>query len=243
MSLQSGTACCYRIPLTDPCALTERDSSGCRRRDSVVWRHPGEGPSLWGLPPSGTNSPQDFVNFRTSEPFAASSKLTYLSALDWHLPWQLPLDIPSHLQNAAQWTGRTRKPVRHLILFLCPIMHLLEIGRGKLPLMNGVMSLRRLMESLELHPKRSGGAVGGLLGAWMASGQFKPIPQIILELPPAEQQRLYKDVCAIIQNLDWTDIAQLTAFVMASGSLQEKLLGVLTSYIINELRGEIQYGN
>ncbi|XP_058010779.1 protein C19orf12 homolog isoform X3 [Ahaetulla prasina] len=88
-----------------------------------------------------------------------------------------------------------------------------------------------------------GGAVGGLLGAWMASGQFKPIPQIILELPPAEQQRLYKDVCAIIQNLDWTDIAQLTAFVMASGSLQEKLLGVLTSYIINELRGEIQYGN
>ncbi|XP_058010785.1 protein C19orf12 homolog [Ahaetulla prasina] len=88
-----------------------------------------------------------------------------------------------------------------------------------------------------------GGAVGGLLGAWMASGQFKPVPQIILELPPAEQQRLYKDVCAIIQNLDWTDVAQFKAFVMASDSLQEKLLGVLTSYIINELQGKIQYGN
>ncbi|XP_070809046.1 protein C19orf12 homolog isoform X2 [Pituophis catenifer annectens] len=88
-----------------------------------------------------------------------------------------------------------------------------------------------------------GGAIGGLLGAWMTSGQFKPIPQIILELPPVEQQRLYENVCAIIQNLDWTDVAQLTALVMANGALQEKLLGVLTSYITNELRGEIQYGN
>ncbi|XP_058010786.1 protein C19orf12 homolog [Ahaetulla prasina] len=87
-----------------------------------------------------------------------------------------------------------------------------------------------------------GGTIGGLLGAWMASGKFKPVPQIILDLPPVEQQRLYKDVCAIIQNLDRTDIAQLTAFVMASGSLQEKLLGVLTSYITKELRGKIQYG-
>ncbi|XP_070809045.1 protein C19orf12 homolog isoform X1 [Pituophis catenifer annectens] len=77
----------------------------------------------------------------------------------------------------------------------------------------------------------------------MTSGQFKPIPQIILELPPVEQQRLYENVCAIIQNLDWTDVAQLTALVMANGALQEKLLGVLTSYITNELRGEIQYGN
>ncbi|ETE69413.1 hypothetical protein L345_04776, partial [Ophiophagus hannah] len=88
-----------------------------------------------------------------------------------------------------------------------------------------------------------GGAIGGLLGAWMTSGQFKPIPQIILELPPVEQQRLYENVCAIIQNLDWTDVAQLTALVMANGALQEKLLGVLTNYITTELRGEIQYGN
>ncbi|XP_039183422.1 protein C19orf12 homolog [Crotalus tigris] len=88
-----------------------------------------------------------------------------------------------------------------------------------------------------------GGAVGGLLGAWMTSGQFKPIPQIILELPPVEQQRLYTNVCAIIQNLDWTDLAQLTALVMSNGALQEKLLGVLTNYITTELKGEIQYGN
>ncbi|XP_006887890.1 PREDICTED: protein C19orf12 homolog [Elephantulus edwardii] len=44
-----------------------------------------------------------------------------------------------------------------------------------------------------------GGAVGGLLGAWMTSGQFKPIPQIIMELPPAEQQKLFNEASAIIR--------------------------------------------
>ncbi|KAL8194904.1 UNVERIFIED_CONTAM: hypothetical protein K2H54_038830 [Gekko kuhli] len=45
----------------------------------------------------------------------------------------------------------------------------------------------------------------------MTSGQFRPIPQIIMELPPVEQQRLYDDAYAVIGNLDWTDLAQLTA--------------------------------
>uniref|UniRef100_A0A8C2PAK3 Glycine zipper domain-containing protein n=1 Tax=Capra hircus TaxID=9925 RepID=A0A8C2PAK3_CAPHI len=36
-----------------------------------------------------------------------------------------------------------------------------------------------------------GGAVGGLLGAWMTSGKFKPVPQIIMELPADEQERLF----------------------------------------------------
>ncbi|KAJ7311904.1 hypothetical protein JRQ81_006222 [Phrynocephalus forsythii] len=87
-----------------------------------------------------------------------------------------------------------------------------------------------------------GGAVGGLLGAWMTSGQFKPIPQIILELPPVEQQRLYDRAYAIISHLEWTDAAQLIALVMANATVQERLLAMLTSYIANELKAEIQYG-
>lgn len=88
-----------------------------------------------------------------------------------------------------------------------------------------------------------GGAVGGLLGAWMTSGQFKPIPQILMELPPVEQQRLYDDAYAIIRNLDWTDMAQLTALVMGNTAVQQKLLGVLMNYLTNELRAEIRYGD
>ncbi|KAK2088091.1 hypothetical protein P7K49_033998 [Saguinus oedipus] len=85
------------------------------------------------------------------------------------------------------------------------------------------------------------GAVGGLLGAWMTSGQFKPIPQIIMELPPAEQQRLFNEATAIIRHLEWTDAVQLTALVMGSEALQQQLLAMLVNYVTKELRAEIQY--
>ncbi|KAG8510042.1 Protein C19orf12 [Galemys pyrenaicus] len=86
-----------------------------------------------------------------------------------------------------------------------------------------------------------GGAVGGLLGAWMTSGQFKPVPQIIMELPPSEQQKLVNEATAIIRHLDWTDAVQLTALVMGSEVLQQQLLGMLVSYVNKELRAEVQY--
>ncbi|GAB0195579.1 protein C19orf12 homolog [Grus americana] len=87
-----------------------------------------------------------------------------------------------------------------------------------------------------------GGAFGGLLGAWLTSGQFRPVPQILLELPPAEQQKLYDEAIVILRRLDWTDIAQLTALVMGNASLQQKLTAVLINYFSKELRAEIQYG-
>uniref|UniRef100_A0A674KFF5 Uncharacterized protein n=2 Tax=Emydidae TaxID=8476 RepID=A0A674KFF5_9SAUR len=97
---------------------------------------------------------------------------------------------------------------------------------------------------MQADPKElKGGAVGGLFGAWMTAGQFKPIPQIILELPPAEQQKLYDDAFAIIRNLDWTDAAQLTALVMGNAALQQKLAAVLINYLSHELRAEIRYGD
>ncbi|KAM6064747.1 protein C19orf12-like [Theristicus caerulescens] len=86
-----------------------------------------------------------------------------------------------------------------------------------------------------------GGAVGGLLGAWMTSGQFRPVPQILLELPPAEQQKLCDEAIAILSHLDWTDIVQLTALVTGNASLQQKLTAVLINYLSKELRADIRY--
>ncbi|NXU75241.1 CS012 protein, partial [Oreotrochilus melanogaster] len=86
-----------------------------------------------------------------------------------------------------------------------------------------------------------GGAFGGLLGAWMTTGQFRPVPQILMELPPTEQQKLYDEAMVILRNLDWTDIAQLTALVMGSASVQQQLTAMLVNYLSRELRAEIQY--
>uniref|UniRef100_A0AC11BUC9 Chromosome 19 open reading frame 12 n=1 Tax=Ovis aries TaxID=9940 RepID=A0AC11BUC9_SHEEP len=93
----------------------------------------------------------------------------------------------------------------------------------------------------QCHWSTHGGAVGGLLGAWMTSGQFKPVPQILMELPPAEQQKLFNEATAIIRHLEWTDAVQLTMLVMGSEALQKQLLAMLANYVTRELRGEVQY--
>ncbi|NP_001004911.1 protein C19orf12 homolog [Xenopus tropicalis] len=88
-----------------------------------------------------------------------------------------------------------------------------------------------------------GGAVGGAMGAWMTSGQFKPIPQIIMELPPVQQQRLCDDIYTIVRTLDWTDATQLIMLVMGNDSLKQKVVAALINYMTKELQAEIQYGD
>ncbi|XP_063294752.1 protein C19orf12 homolog [Pelobates fuscus] len=89
----------------------------------------------------------------------------------------------------------------------------------------------------------AGGAVGGLVGAWMTSGQFQPIPQILMELPPVKQQDLCDRVFAIIRNLDWTDATHLIMLVSGNAALQQKVAALLINYVTQELRAEIQYGD
>ncbi|XP_074695646.1 protein C19orf12 homolog [Strix aluco] len=86
-----------------------------------------------------------------------------------------------------------------------------------------------------------GGAVGGLLGARMSSGQFKPVPQILWQLPPAEQKKLYNKAVVVLSRLHWTDIAELTTLVMEDMCLLENLTAVLINYLSKELGAKIQY--
>ncbi|XP_026767379.3 protein C19orf12 homolog [Pangasianodon hypophthalmus] len=76
-----------------------------------------------------------------------------------------------------------------------------------------------------------GGAVGGLLGWGMTSGQFKPVPQILMELPPQQQRKLYSDVMAVLGSLDWTDAVQLIALVMGNSSMQERVITAILTYL------------
>ncbi|XP_023285419.1 protein C19orf12 homolog [Seriola lalandi dorsalis] len=86
-----------------------------------------------------------------------------------------------------------------------------------------------------------GGAVGGLLGSWMTSGQFRPLPQILMELPPNQQKKLCDDIMAVLGNLNWTDAAQLIALVMGNATLQQQVTAALLNYISKELRAEVRY--
>lgn len=74
----------------------------------------------------------------------------------------------------------------------------------------------------------------------MTSGQFKPVAQLILELTPLQQQQLYNDIYAIIRNLDWSNVGQLTALVMGSEGIQQKLLAVMESCLAKEFGAQMQ---
>uniref|UniRef100_A0A8C6SSB5 Chromosome 19 open reading frame 12 n=1 Tax=Neogobius melanostomus TaxID=47308 RepID=A0A8C6SSB5_9GOBI len=78
---------------------------------------------------------------------------------------------------------------------------------------------------------------------WWTSGQFRPLPQILMELPDAQKDKLYKDVTAVLANLDWTDAAQLIALVMGNSTLQQQVTAALLNYVSKELRAEVQYGD
>ncbi|XP_054567059.1 protein C19orf12 homolog [Eptesicus fuscus] len=80
-----------------------------------------------------------------------------------------------------------------------------------------------------------GGAVGGLIGAYMSWGKFKSVPQMLKELPPAEKEKLRCQVSDILTDLKWTDIKELTKQVMANKAVQEKLLKLTLSFVTHKM--------
>ncbi|XP_077419293.1 protein C19orf12 homolog [Vanacampus margaritifer] len=86
-----------------------------------------------------------------------------------------------------------------------------------------------------------GGVLGSLLAGWLSSGHFRPLTQILAELPPAQRDKLYEDVSAVLAGLNWTDAAQLVALVTGNATLQQQVLAALLNYVTKELRAEVRY--
>uniref|UniRef100_A0A3Q3G6P4 Uncharacterized protein n=1 Tax=Labrus bergylta TaxID=56723 RepID=A0A3Q3G6P4_9LABR len=70
--------------------------------------------------------------------------------------------------------------------------------------------------------------------------KFKPLPQILMELTPAQKQKLYNDVLAVTRTLDWTDAAQLIALVMGNATLLKRVHTAIINYTSMELRAEVR---
>ncbi|XP_066051119.1 protein C19orf12 homolog isoform X2 [Chamaea fasciata] len=76
----------------------------------------------------------------------------------------------------------------------------------------------------------------------MTSEHFKSVPQILMELPAAEKQKLCAEVKAFIKNLQWNDARQLIYLVMKNPAVKAKVVGVLTTYLTKTLKAKIRYG-
>ncbi|KAJ3594108.1 hypothetical protein NHX12_006440 [Muraenolepis orangiensis] len=88
-----------------------------------------------------------------------------------------------------------------------------------------------------------GGAMGGMVGFWATTGKFKPLPQVLMELSPSQQKRLYAQVMVVLSGVDWTDVAQAVALVMGSATLQQQVTAALLNYVTKELCGVVRCGD
>ncbi|GAA6070887.1 protein C19orf12 homolog [Tachysurus ichikawai] len=87
-----------------------------------------------------------------------------------------------------------------------------------------------------------GAAAGGLV-AWLTSSQFKPVPQILMELPAQEKQKLYSEISVILGSLDWTDVSQLMFIVRGNNTLLQSLEAGIQSFVNKSLGAELKYGD
>lgn len=81
------------------------------------------------------------------------------------------------------------------------------------------------------------------MGAWMTSGQFKPVPQILMELPAQEKQKLYMEISGILGSLDWTDVTQLMFMVQGNNTLLQKVETGIQSFVNKNLGASVEYGD
>lgn len=62
-----------------------------------------------------------------------------------------------------------------------------------------------------------------------------------MELSPQQQKKLYDDLIAILGDIHWTDVIQLTALVMSNATLTQQLTAALLGYVAKELQAEVRY--
>lgn len=75
----------------------------------------------------------------------------------------------------------------------------------------------------------------------MTSGQFRPLPEILVEMGPTQKDQLYSDVMAVMGTLKWVDVAQLIAQVNGNAALHEQVLGAILNFTKNQLKADVQY--
>lgn len=81
---------------------------------------------------------------------------------------------------------------------------------------------------MTLHPPSClPGAAIGVIYSWKTSDDFKPLPQILREMPPAQLDELLKSVMAILVHLKWETVEGLVDYVMKDIPLKKAIIDEL----------------
>ena len=80
-----------------------------------------------------------------------------------------------------------------------------------------------------------GGIIGGIL-AYMKSGYFKPVSQVIGQLDEFKKEQLAESVKIILNDLDVTDAVQLMVMLHGDIPLKTKILTHVTTFLRDQLQ-------
>lgn len=75
---------------------------------------------------------------------------------------------------------------------------------------------------------------------WYQSEPVMPLPEILKELTPAQQQELSGAVLAVLGNLTWSDAADLISKVKFTDWLKDLVKTAIIKYFIDVVKAEIQ---
>lgn len=62
-----------------------------------------------------------------------------------------------------------------------------------------------------------------------------------MELSPQQKKKLYDELMAILEDIRWTDVIQLTTLVMSNAPLTQQLTAALLGFVTKELQAEVKY--
>lgn len=85
----------------------------------------------------------------------------------------------------------------------------------------------------------AGGAVGGMAGAWMTAGKFRPVHEVLNEMDPYKRAEIYSAFQNILHGLDYNDVNTLVLLATSDMAVRGQLIGGLRTYMNETMQMQI----
>ncbi len=80
-----------------------------------------------------------------------------------------------------------------------------------------------------------GGALGGCVAAYVSRGKFKPVSEVMAELPEEKKRQLAEAVRRIVAGFDAADAVELLALVQGNALLKAKIAQEMVTFLGSQL--------
>lgn len=81
--------------------------------------------------------------------------------------------------------------------------------------------------------------MGSLAGAWMTTGNFKPLHEVLQEMDPGKRRAIYDAFHEILVGLDYNDVNTLILLASSNDVVRAQMIGGLKNYVNGTMQMQI----